>query len=298
MRKYGVVKINLSTPILFPSNRPWEGIKLDGLLGWIWAKDHGLTKTPAENNPENIQFPQLPLAELSPQLYAASTMFLPDETDFWSSQADENLPNRISCSPEIVVKTSRWTGYMKRPFQKDAKAFTPNISSGAYRAGMETYWALSTPYIYFYFATDDLDTLVKKYIERIPTDCFGIGAKTRSGYGKIVSVEYNELEEEDCFYYKTPNGFPTRPIPVDSPFHGKFPDNCIGYSSWRMPYFSASTKALCYLPCVSQYLPQVLNPESPVLAECLDIVAKQQQQIYKSIQEKKNKGKKKAAKPQ
>ncbi len=289
MRKYGVLQIKLATPILFPSNRPWEGIKLDGLLGWIWAKDHGLTKTPAENNPENIVFPELPLVQIAPKLYGASTMFVPVMDELWETEADSLRPSLVSCYPEVIVKSSNWQTSMRKQVRLGLKDFKPNISSGAYRGAMEPYWALQTPYIYFYWATDDFDALID-YFDRIPKECFGIGAKTRIGYGRITEVVYNETEEAECFYYKDNAGRPTRPIPVDGPFNGKFPDSCTGVSSWRAPYFSASTKALCYLPPVEQYLPQPIS-ESPILDNLLDSVAKDQQNRHAAYMEKQTKRK-------
>lgn len=294
MRKYGVLRINLSSPILFPSNHPWEGIKLDGLLGWIWAKDNGYTKTPAENKPENIVFPKLPLAEIAPQLYGASTMFIPTPDELWENKADAFRPNLVSCYPEVIVRSTNWDRSMKAQIRQGLSDFKLNIKTGAYRGAMETYWALSTPYIYFYFATDDFEALAK-YLDRIQKECFGIGAKTRIGYGRITDIEYSELEEEECFYYEY-NGLPTRPIPVESPFKGKFPDSCLGYSSWRMPYFSPTTKAMCYLPPVAQYLPQALETNSPILDNLLDKVAKDQQRIFTLIQEKEAKKSKRKVK--
>lgn len=283
---YGVIRIDLITPILFPTNRPWEGIKLDGLLGWLWAKDQGLNKTPAENDPANLRFPELPLLEISHQVYGASTMFLPTSDELG---IDPSRPNLVSSSPELIIKSGNWTKPMREQIRLGMKDFKPNLSSGPYRAAMVSYWSLSTPYIYFYFATQDYDSL-KGYFYRIPKECFGIGAKTRSGYGRIKDVSYSVVAQDDCFYCEL-DGLPTRPIPVSAPeFKGKFPDSCIGYSSFRNPYFSPETKANCYLPPVYQYLPQSLVMTT-ALNNALDQSCKQQQQRFAVMQEKEQKKK-------
>ena len=290
MISYGKLRIHLSSPILFPTTRPWSGVTLDGLLGWMWARDRGLFKCPAENSPEQILFPELPLVQLSPMLYGASTMFLPTPMELHGNT------HLVGCRMEVINKMANWD----RPFQsqirrgmKDIRNFTDKKGSGMLRADLVRYWSLSTPFVTFYFATEDFEALAG-YFNRIPTDCFGIGAKPRVGYGRIVKVEFKEIPEEKCFHFQK-DGVPTRPIPVDGPFHGKFPDDTIGIGTWRPPYFSPISRTLCYIPHASQYLPQI-----PAVDRELEYIfraaSKEQQEMAKKFApKKKGRGKKNVA---
>lgn len=290
MISYGKLRIHLSTPILFPTTRPWSGVTLDGLLGWLWARDRGLFKCPAENSPEQILFPELPLVQLIPKLYGTSTMFLPTPKEL---HGESHL---VGCRTEIINKSANWD----RPFRlqirrgmKDIQNFTDKKAAGAFRADLACYWSLSTPFVSFYFATEDFEALAG-YLNRISTDCFGIGAKSRAGYGRIAKVEFKEVPEEKCFYYQK-DGVPTRPIPVNSPFHGKFSDDTIGIGTWRPPYFSSISRTLCYVPPASQYLPQTPEVDRD-LEFILQAASKEQQEMAKKFTlKKKGRGKKNVA---
>ena len=286
MTKYGYLRIYLSSPILFPSTRPWSGVTLDGLIGWLWARDRGLLKTPAENSREQILFPELPILQIFPKCYGASTMFLPTKKELHGNG------HLVDCRIETINKMANWD----RPFRlqiryggmKDVAKFTDKKASGAFRADLVCYWALSTPFITFYFATEDFEAL-SGYLNRISSDCFGIGAKSRAGFGRIAKVDYHEIPEEECFYYQK-EGVPTRPIPVDSPFRGKFSDDCIGIGTWRPPYFSPISRTLCYTPPASQYLPQSLKVDR-VVKNMLQSASKDQKELFEKLTGTKKKGK-------
>ncbi len=279
MTTYGYVRIGLRTPILFPSNRPWEGIKLDGLLGALWASDHNLQKSPAEEDPANIQFPELPFIQIAPQVYGASAMFLPDEAEM------EEQHFHVFTVPDTIIKSTDWDKPMRAQIRKGLSDFNLETSSGRYRGAMETYWALYSPYIDFYFATDDYPALTK-YLDRIQTECHGIGAKRHIGYGSIYSVTYDTLDKEDCFYFEL-DGLPTRPLPVKY-FEGQFPDSCKGYTSYKNPYSSPYTKELCYMPPYGQYLPQNLSFNQE-FENALEIECKEQQELFQNLQKKNKK---------
>ena len=284
MITYGVLKIKLSTPILYPTTHPWYGITLDGLLGWIWAKDRGLNKTPAENQPHLIQFPELPILQLEPKLYAASTMFLPAKNDLGA--------NLIGCTNEIINKMANWDKPMIAQIRRGMKSFIPNKASGDLRASLERYWALMTPHVSFHFATEDYEAL-QAYLKRIKTECFGIGAKTRAGYGAIADTEWHEVSKDNSYCYQK-EGMPTRPIPADGKFKGKFPKSTIDVVAWHPPYFSPFDRKECYQPPASQYLPE-LPTANTQLDDLLQSAATEQRKIAESIQKKKEKVKKDVA---
>lgn len=283
---YGLLRINLSTPILVPTNRPWEGIKLDGLLGFLWALDNGLRKNPGENLPENVKFPELPLIQIEPRVYGASTMFLPAPDD------EALCGNHVQSFPEIINKTANWDKSFQMQIRKGLANFKPSKGSGAFRASMEHYWIISTPCVEFYWATDNFPAL-RSYFERIPTDLFGLGAKARAGYGSIRSIDIEDRDKDNCFYFEF-DGYPTRPLPVNGRFKGLFPDSCIALSSCRPPYFNACNRELCYTPPASQYLPQNLTEicNNEDFSANLDLSSKKYQKIFERSQNDKEGGKK------
>ncbi len=274
--RYGKTKVYLSSPILYPTTRPWRGVTLDGLLGWIWARDKGILKTPAERRKENTIFPELPLAQIEPKLYAASTMFLPE--------AGREEARLIGSTSEIINKMGNGDISMRKQVRKGMGDFKFNGQSGAYRAGLVRYWALTTPFVEFYFAAEDWEAATS-FIKRIKTGCFGIGAKARCGYGAISKVEWEEVAET-ASHHISKNGAPTRPIPVNSSFKGKFPDSTIGYCTWFPPYSVPWSREECYEPSPSQYLPR-LPIKSFAFENALKAKAAQQKEIMKRLTEKK-----------
>ena len=68
-----------------------------------WAKEKGFFKTPSEDDPENILFPDLPLNIVSPKCYAASSMFVPETA---------------TMHPEVFVRTANWQYFFAKQGSK------------------------------------------------------------------------------------------------------------------------------------------------------------------------------------
>ena len=248
------VRFYLSSPLCFSASNLLSPIGFDGLLGAAWAKEKGFFKTPSEDNPENILFPDLPLNIVSPKCYAASSMFAPETA---------------TMHPEVFVRTANWQYFFAKQGSK-IKNTKYKIDTTWLRAGQEKYWLMVTPYIDFYFECSDWDKL-RQYL-KIIKDVGFIGAKRAVGYGMINKIKLF-IESEDYSILK--DGLPTRPLPVKE-FNGKVSKSSpIGISSYYAPYWLAYNKVLCYLPPNNQYLPHItqyhLQYMSNVLEENLEI---------------------------
>ena len=205
-----------------------------------WAKEKGFFKTPSEDDPENILFPDLPLNIVSPKCYAASSMFVPETA---------------TMHPEVFVRTANWQYFFAKQGSK-IKNTKYKIDTTWLRAGQEKYWLMVTPYIDFYFECSDWDKL-RQYL-KIIKDVGFIGAKRAVGYGMINKIKLF-IESEDYSILK--DGLPTRPLPVKE-FNGKVSKSSpIGISSYYAPYWLAYC---CCSPFLSLPCPRHLPKTAPM----------------------------------
>lgn len=235
------VRIFLAAPLCFSGIKPIEPIMLDSLLGYIWARDHGLCKTSAECAPENLVFPDLPIERIG-KCYKSSAMFLPPET-----------PMKEEC----FVKGTNWAAGMAKMGNKD---MTYKIDTMWARGAQEKYWLLAAPYLDWYCETTEPDSLIQ-YLKEISKLGF-LGSKRGAGFGKIQKIE---LGKDAPDYTVCKDGEPTRPLPIAA-FSGlPLKDPSVGMSTYYAPYWYSQNADLCFLPNKAQYTPQVELPSSEML---------------------------------
>lgn len=227
------IRFHLASPLAFPSNHTLSPLMFDSLLGYAWALEQGLYKTPAEITEKNLVFPELPLEKLTDRCYAASAMFIPEEATF---------------APDVVVRSTNWD---KSMVQQGQGKMPYVINTGWTKGAQETLWLCATPYVDFYFR-GQLEK-VKKYVDIIKSIGF-LGSKRSIGFGRIKSITVRP-ESEDWAVWR--NGYPTRPLPVKE-FQAQITvtDLTIGPSTYYPPYWFVRNAELCYLPPVEQYMPQ------------------------------------------
>lgn len=236
------IRFYLSTPLAMPSNKPAAPLMLDGLLGYAWALDNGLFKTPAEELPGNLVFPDLPLEKIGERCYAASAMIIPPEA---------------SMEPTMLVRHADWAAAMAKRGQGD---LAYNVGSGWMKGAQEVLWLLVTPYIDFY-CRGDLERI--KPLVRIIQDIGHIGPKRHSGYGRVHGVAVSTKCEDWAVWRE---GQPTRPLPVAG-FQDKLPAGAapaVDWSTYYPPYWFMGNATWCYVPPVFQYRPAA--PVENVLA--------------------------------
>ena len=221
------IRFYLGTPIYMKTNQGKHPIMLDGILGLIWMQEHGYTKTPTEINQENLVVPELPIKKRG-NCYLASGMFLPKHT---YSRAD------------AITKRGDTT-------TKIGKTLPEFLPSGTCMSpGLIRYTALATPYVDFYADVTDPDEFI-----RLLRKVDSIGPKSSIGYGRVVDKECCVIEGYEL-EYRTEEGLPTRPLPVEL-FKGEISSDApIGYSTYYAPYWFTKNKAKCYLPTPNQYSP-------------------------------------------
>lgn len=232
------VRFYLSSPLYFTVQNLLYPLLFDGLLSAAWAKEKGLLKTPAEDDPDNILFPELPLKKISQKCYAASAMFVPAEATMY---------------PEILIRNADYKYFFARQGTK-IKSTKYIIDTTWCRSAQEKYWLMATPYIDFYFRCTNWDKLYK-YLKILKTIGF-IGSKRAAGFGMINKITISKDSED---YSILRNGLPTRPLPLAN-FSDKIPKNLsvpTGMSNYYAPYWLSCNMVMCYLPQNSQYLPQM-----------------------------------------
>lgn len=225
------IRIHLVTPVAIYAQKPFAPLMLDGILGYAWALKNGYTKTPAESNPENLVFPELPLEKIGEKCYAASAAFIP--------------PTAVM-KPSRIIRRADWKDAMAR---RGVPATTYETAVGWQQACQEPYWELSTPYIDFYYQGDKkavLDLLSIVYKIRF------IGSKRSAGYGQIRKIEHQDNSENWAVWRG--DGLPARPLPVA--LVGEKPGMTPEWTTYYPPYWAAVNSEWCYVPPPGQWLPK------------------------------------------
>ena len=241
MSKAYCVRFYLQTPLAFHGHSAIAPLMLDGILGYAWAVEKGLTKTPAESlSPKTVTLPELPLDKISKDCYAASAGFISEDATLQATK---------------IVKAADWKTGKSGLFPETNLTAR---SSGWKKAYMEDYWLLATPHIDFYFRGDI--EKVASLLRIIKAGKF-LGSKRGSGYGEIKKIEIDTSED----FSTEKDGYPTRNIPIDlfSNLHGLKPE----MKGYRPPYWMTHLHTMCYVPQVSQWLPSSNKTQLPAITK-------------------------------
>lgn len=227
------VRFYLGSPIYVNAQKAKKPIMLDSLLGFIWAQEQGLRKTSAENIAENLVFPILPIKCID-KCYMASAMFLPNDLC-------------VTTRDSAIVRHEM--GYKK------TKGIMNSFSSGgnsSYSPAIVKFWALATPYVDFYADVTDIPEFTR-LVHKIKS----IGPGRGVGFGRILRIEITECPNVNLDHI-TPDGTPTRPLPVDLFKETVKKDAVIGVSTFFPPYWFKKNEVLCYMPEPDQFTPAVM----------------------------------------
>lgn len=242
------VRFYLGSPLCFPAGKTIEPLILDSIMGYVWALEHGLSKTPAEDITKNLVFPTLPI-EHTGRCYAASAMFLPKE---------KNIKPILKL--ECLVKGTNWIDGM---VHQGCAKMRYDVSGTWTRGVQEKYWILAVPYVDFYARPTHKDEFIR--FLKIVKEIGYLGAKRNVGYGKILQVSIAE-DAPDWAYSK--DGQPTRPLPVTLFDH--LAGATTGMANYFSPYWFAANRTMCYLPPVNQYMPGLSLPSDSMVASLQD----------------------------
>lgn len=261
-------RFKLGTPLASTVNRPLTPLMFDGILGYAWAVQNGLTKTPAEEIKKNLIFPELPIAKIADRCYAASAGFIPAEAKI---------------EPTIFVRHADWkTAVGKHGIGKIAY----QVSVGWTQAVQEMYWLTVTPHVDFYVNgnPDEINNLLN-----VIWDIRYLGSKRGSGYGLITDITIDENVPDLSTWN---NGQPTRPIPVS--LVGEKPGLTKEWATYYAPYWHMGNAAWCYMPSPKQYIPcntpteQIQNHLAGVLQEYQEMLQRIEIAATKKATQKKS----------
>lgn len=229
------VRFHLGSPLYYNTAKKKQPLLLDSVLSYIWAAENGYKKTSAENIAKNLVFIELPIKRVG-KCYMASGMCLPKS---------RKTKNKVAASRSVFAKRST----QQVNLGKCVKSFPINGTSPSYKPVLMKSWLIHVPYIDFYADVTD-----REEFERLCNQVknYGLGAKTSIGFGRVVKVSFKDYEGD--MEYVTPEGIPTRPLPV-ADFAGKVnPSSTIGMSTYYAPYWFIRNQAACYQPPAMQYM--------------------------------------------
>lgn len=227
------VLIHLASPLFERAAGGKNPIMLDGLLARIRLEQLGVRKTPAELVPENLVFADLPIERVG-KCYLCSAAFYPDER---------------YVKPAIYSK--RGVGVQSAGAVLKELPFAPHAAQS--KPGLMLHNELAVEHVDFYIRVPDervqefggLLANVKNY---------GLGTKTGIGFGQVAKIEVERNTENPDLCFRTADGLPTRPLPVEL-FQGKIDGQKAirGMSTYYAPYWFAKNKTECYLPSPRQF---------------------------------------------
>lgn len=260
------IRIHLATPLFEKTNISKHPIMLDALLARIKLGRQGISKTPAELNPDNLVFAELPIERVG-KCYLCSGSFLP---------------------PSSYAKVDAFAG---RPANTKAIRLVSKefLSTGVIgNSSITRYYSVAVEHVDFHVrAVDGREQELFDLLKDVKL--YGLGAKTGIGAGQISGIEAIPEKGTDlCF--RTEDGFPTRALPVEL-FKGKISGKAsVGMSTYFAPYWMARNKVLCYLPKPEQY-----SPLPSISDGVFSDIEKELEAEKKALEEKKNKKRKKKA---
>lgn len=227
------VTIKLCTPLCFKAAKTMRPITYDALLAYWWMVDKGIFKNTSEDAPENLIDPILPLVRRG-DCYAASAMFVEQ-----AAYRRDTIVRRMGA------------GMMERlhSFMPDRAEL--KTSQGPYTATMTPVNILSTPEVVFYCHVTDMQEFVR--LSRLVKQGGHIGAKHNVGYGQISGMRIDPVRE-DWSYVR--EGVPTRPLPAVEFASLVNPGTGISHATYRPPYWYQGYATDCFLPPVSQWMPE------------------------------------------
>lgn len=225
------ITLSLATPFVMSRTR----LTLDGLLSAAVFRKTGLKGQDC--------VPHIPL-EQEKGIFKASSLFIDEDS-------------RLA-----YVQVGR-TMSLKKTADLSTKHFLPNSANGSrylavdqargkYKSNMTSYSALSASKVCFYGKGDAeaVKELIENYI-------VGIGTHGNTGYGQIINVEYELLDDSDMSYWVTPSGLPARPIPVDAwkALDGASKDSLTEAANVtvRFPYWDKENRAQAVFPIEHTY---------------------------------------------
>lgn len=232
------VTVSLCTPLCFKAAKTMRPITYDALLAYWWMVDKGVHKNTSEDAPENLVDPMLPL-ERRGYCYAASAMFV----ERAAYRKDTIIRNMDAGTMEVVYR-----------FAPDDVELT--TSHGPFTAAMMPVNILSTPEIAFYCNVTDMQEFVR--LSKLVKQGGYIGAKHNVGYGQISGLRIEPVKE-DWSYIR--EGVPTRPLPAMEFISQVKPGTGISHATYRAPYWYQGYATDCFLPPVSQWLPENVDTD-------------------------------------
>lgn len=236
------ITIHLSTPIIYPLN----GIHLDALLTEVVARElfsYDLDRWQYQD--KHIELP-LPLEKTKGEypVWKASIGFtspiVREYQDFWIKRTNAEFAGYKSS--EIIWPAGVISDVVSKSLAKEVnieKATGPanNPASGGFKSYYKKRDLLLTDYMIFHAYGN------KEEVGRLLKTLNGIGKKVAIGFGKIKRIEVNEVEDDYSLF--TPNGKPSRNLPVKD-----FPNlkSQIIASRTMSPYWSKRDLVVCYAP--------------------------------------------------
>lgn len=219
------ITIFLRTPIAFQTKKKIQPIHFDGLLTALSVFNDGILDNPIPQDADDIELPIVKVGN-EKKIYKASCMKI--------NQSKSKVYR------DVWVGSTSWVDFV--PFKG-----TLNSSSGIYRAKAGLLMLLSTPYIEFYFDSNDINAVIS-----LLDNLTHIGSRIAAGYGEIKNIEIKKIKEDYTLIDE--NGYVARHIPVIE-IKKADPRWNIDYVGYKSPYYFYPFYDMCYVPPIDRYWP-------------------------------------------
>ncbi|MEQ6359515.1 hypothetical protein V7D15_07360 [Thermoanaerobacter thermohydrosulfuricus] len=220
------VKIFLTTPIAFQTKKKIQPIHFDGLLTALSVFKNGILDNPI---PQNAVKVNLPLIQVG------------NEKKIWKASCMKIDPAKSKVYRDIWTGSTSWVDFV--PFKG-----TLNPSSGIFRAKAGILMLLVTPYVEFYFDTENINKVID-----LLNDLTHIGSRISAGYGEIKNIEIEKSKNDYTLIDE--DGYIARHIPVTELQENADPRWNIDFVSYKPPYYFYPFFDMCYVPPIERYWP-------------------------------------------
>jgi hypothetical protein len=235
------IRIMLRTPVAFQTKKKIQPIHFDGLLTALSVFKDGIFDNPIPQ--DTIDKVAIPLNRTG-KVYKASCM-----------KIDQS---KSKIYRDIWTGSTSWVNYIH--FKGKL-----NNASGIFRAKAGILMLLVTPYLEFYFDSNDINSVIS-----LLNNLRFIGSRVGTGYGEIKDMEISKSEKD--YSLLDEKGYPARHIPINQIDKADLRWN-FDYVGYKSPYYFYPFYEMCYIPPVNRYWVQkkVKDVIASIVSEKKDI---------------------------